>query len=323
MILSLCQNPEALLVSKYVNLILNLIRVLVPIALMISIMVSFIRVITGKADEELPQALKQSVNKILAAVLIFMIPTFISVIMSTMNATSINYKDCLNNATTEKISAAYTARAQKYVEIANESLLRGDYNMAMSQVKKLDDKLQQEQLTAQLQEIEEKITEREEEDLNKMTIGGEFIYPLGDYTTYVTTCFNECDSIHKCVHAAIDLAKNGCMQKPIYASKGGEVTTVVSNVMVNSYNLDGPSCGNYVVLDHLDGTSSKYCHMYPNSVHLKKGDTVSQGEQIGTIGSTGYSTGAHLHFGIFVNGVGVDPLDYVSTEYMLNANRCK
>ena len=116
MLAAICQNPEVLTISKYVRLVINLIRIIVPIALMISLMVTFINAMTGKGDDELPKALKQSVNKILAAILVFLIPTFINTIMSTMNATSINYKDCLDNATEENISAAYTARAKNMLK---------------------------------------------------------------------------------------------------------------------------------------------------------------------------------------------------------------
>ena len=67
--------------------------------------------------------------------------------------------------------------------------------------------------------------------------------------------------------------------------------------------------GNYVVLQHGDGTASIYAHM--SSLRVRKGDPVYVGEQIGRVGSTGLSTGPHLHFEIRKNGVPVNPLNYL------------
>lgn len=84
------------------------------------------------------------------------------------------------------------------------------------------------------------------------------------------------------LHGGIDVAApNGT---PIMASKAGVV--VIS--------LYGSSYGNYVVLSHPDGTRTLYAHMSQRSVSA--GDTVSQGQTVGLVGSTGSSTGNHLHF---------------------------
>ena len=84
------------------------------------------------------------------------------------------------------------------------------------------------------------------------------------------------------LHGGIDIAApNGT---PILAAKAGVV--VIS--------LYGSSYGNYVVLSHPDGTRTLYAHMSQRSVSA--GDTVSQGQTVGLVGSTGSSTGNHLHF---------------------------
>ena len=89
---------------------------------------------------------------------------------------------------------------------------------------------------------------------------------------------------------------------PIYAAKSGVVTTSVYG------SGSSWSYGNYVVVSHSDGTSTLYAHM--NSRAVSKGETVSQGQVIGYVGTTGRSTGYHLHFEVRVNGTRKDPVNY-------------
>jgi murein DD-endopeptidase MepM/ murein hydrolase activator NlpD len=69
-----------------------------------------------------------------------------------------------------------------------------------------------------------------------------------------------------------------------------------------------PVYGRYVILSHADGLQTLYGHL--NRVLTTRGASVAQGEQIGEVGNTGYSTGAHLHFTVFRRGVPVDPLSF-------------
>lgn len=68
--------------------------------------------------------------------------------------------------------------------------------------------------------------------------------------------------------------------------------------------------GNYIILKHDMGFQTLYGHL--KTVGIKKGMDISQGEKIGEMGSTGYSTGTHLHFSIYKNGDPVDPLKYLN-----------
>ena len=97
-------------------------------------------------------------------------------------------------------------------------------------------------------------------------------------------------------HTGIDIPASGGTS--ILAAKSGVVTTSTYN---NSY-------GNYVVVSHSDGTSTLYAHMVRRN--CSKGDTVSQGQVIGYVGTTGSSTGNHLHFEVRVNGSRADPINY-------------
>ena len=99
------------------------------------------------------------------------------------------------------------------------------------------------------------------------------------------------------MHNGVDLA---CAQgTPIYASRSGQVT-------VAKYGSDA---GYYVSINHGDGFASVYMHMTHYVVSV--GQYVSQGQLIGYVGSTGASTGPHLHFGISKNGEYVNPMNYI------------
>ncbi len=95
-------------------------------------------------------------------------------------------------------------------------------------------------------------------------------------------------------HTGLDVSAPG--GTPIQAVKGGVVTI----------SERGSSYGNYVVLNHGDGTSSLYAHMSSRAVSV--GQVVSQGSVLGYVGSTGVSTGNHLHLEIRVNGARIDPV---------------
>ena len=100
------------------------------------------------------------------------------------------------------------------------------------------------------------------------------------------------------MHNGVDMA---CPQgTPIYATRAGKVT-------IASYQAGG--AGNYVSINHLDGFSSVYMHM--THYVVSAGQSVSQGQLIGYVGSTGISTGPHLHFGVSYAGTYVNPLAYI------------
>ena len=69
------------------------------------------------------------------------------------------------------------------------------------------------------------------------------------------------------------------------------------------------SAGNYIVISHGNGMSTVYMHC--SALYVSVGETVTQGQTIAGVGSTGYSTGNHLHFGVIKNGSYVNPLNYV------------
>lgn len=99
-------------------------------------------------------------------------------------------------------------------------------------------------------------------------------------------------------HYGVDLAAP--QGTPIVASRSGTVTTA-------AYEADG--AGYYVIIDHMDGYITKYMHM--SRYIVSSGQFVFAGQVIGYCGSTGVSTGSHLHFGVYHNGEAVDPGQFV------------
>ena len=100
------------------------------------------------------------------------------------------------------------------------------------------------------------------------------------------------------MHNGVDMA--AAKGTPIYAAKSGKVTTA-------SYQAGG--AGYYVSINHGDGFSSVYMHM--THFIVSPGQYVTAGQVIGYVGSTGGSTGPHLHFGISYNGSYVNPMNYI------------
>jgi len=118
-------------------------------------------------------------------------------------------------------------------------------------------------------------------------IGG-FIWPTVSKT--ITQYYNW-------THHAIDIGSKSGL--PIYASMAGTVTTAGW----------GTGYGNYVVINHGGSKKTLYAHM--SKIYTSRGAEVNQGDPIGAIGSTGWSTGPHLHFEIIIYGSKVNPLSYL------------
>ncbi len=132
---------------------------------------------------------------------------------------------------------------------------------------------------------------------NNITIdpGSGYLWPLPGFYTLtskygprihpITGVYNN--------HSGTDISATG--GTPILAARGGQVITA-------TYHW---SYGNYVVIDHGNGDSTLYAHM--NTISVSEGDIITQGSQVGTVGTTGSSTGNHLHFEVRVAGERVDP----------------
>ncbi|MDR3166525.1 MAG: M23 family metallopeptidase [Treponema sp.] len=130
--------------------------------------------------------------------------------------------------------------------------------------------------------------------VNLQEINGDlFIWPVSGYITSPYGYRNSPFTGARQFHTGLDIG--AAMGTTIKAAMSGRVTTV-------GYN---DSFGNYVVITHHSGYRTLYGHM--SLVRVKSGAYVQTGERIGDVGSTGLSTGPHLHFTVYKNGVTVNP----------------
>ena len=140
--------------------------------------------------------------------------------------------------------------------------------------------------------------------LDRMTLL-DFSEMIGQFSdpcpgSYLTSSFGYRDFDHK-FHKGIDLGTNGEIL-PVYAAESGTV------IKAEYDNL----AGNWILIDHGNGLTTKYMHF--SHTFVKEGQEVTKWQQIGLTGTTGRSTGIHLHFQVEENGVAVDPTTYLSTE---------
>lgn len=176
--------------------------------------------------------------------------------------------------------------SSKAAEISDANAEQSDYQNQLKEQEKL------------LNEIEDQIARAAQPDAYEGETTG-FIWPCPAYTR-ISSYFGPrsqpvpgASTNHKGVDLAAPYGAN------ILASAAGVVTTA-------RYSA---SAGNYVVIAHGNGMSTVYMHA--SSLCVSVGQTVSQGQVIAKVGSTGYSSGNHLHFGVIKNGTYVNPLNYI------------
>ena len=130
------------------------------------------------------------------------------------------------------------------------------------------------------------------------TLGtGNYIWPVPGYH-YISSDYYDTAN-RTSMHGAIDIAGSGIYGARIVGADAGEVIFVNSSGWGGGYGL-------YVIIDHGNGKSTLYAHM--SGVAVQKGEKVKQGQAIGYVGSTGNSTGPHLHFETRLNGKKYDPM---------------
>jgi murein DD-endopeptidase MepM/ murein hydrolase activator NlpD len=156
----------------------------------------------------------------------------------------------------------------------------------------------EEQLQA---EIRKELSEKGDSEF----VGGDFLWPVSGYHM-ITSKFgmrtHPVTGVYK-LHTGVDISGSGINGKPVRAANSGKVLKA-------GYNS---GYGNYVVIDHGGGCSTLYGHA--SRLNVKVGQKVSRGDVIMYVGSTGYSTGPHLHFEVIKNGEYTNPLSYFNIKF--------
>lgn len=196
-------------------------------------------------------------------------------------------------------------RAAAIEAIANQKFAEADsqLNKAISDYnKKLADQKAAEEAARKAAELSAKTTQSSlssysSQTTQYVTASGGYMWPISSTTITSKFGYRKLGGVGE-NHGALDISAP--YGTAVYASNAG-------TVLVAEYHY---SYGNYILVDHGDGNSTLYAHL--SSIGVSVNQSVSKGSTIGKVGSTGYSTGNHLHFEFRVSGTKVDPLKYVS-----------
>ena len=201
----------------------------------------------------------------------------------------------------------YEAKKQEQVDARkivedSEAEIQADLDKVVSVVNGLDSQSQEyknaiEKREKAILELENKLSEK------NVYYGsgnaGNMVWPLPYSDVYVSSRFKYRWGKQ---HNGIDTCRWS-------GTHGADVVAVKSGTIEVANWGYGGGYGNYVVVNHGDGVLTYYAHL--SNITVSVGQSVQQGQVIGQAGNTGYSFGAHLHFGLMINGSWVDPLKYL------------
>lgn len=149
-----------------------------------------------------------------------------------------------------------------------------------------------------------------------------FAPPINFSNSTITSFFMEERVVYgeEDIHYAWDLASSA--QTPVYSVCDGVVKVVDFPYSTNSINTNDTQGGNIIkisceVNDEIT-YDVLYAHLYPNSSKVQIGNKVSKGQQLASVGTTGYSTGNHLHFQVSLNGNKIDGMSLIDFTYERN-----
>ena len=193
--------------------------------------------------------------------------------------------------TMEEAEEIVSSLKEQYSEIEPDLVINQIYLDNADEVNEETIQLAKQELTNNLQEeLEEK------QEIDSRTVNGIYLAVV-PVTGRITSRFGAVESIRDHTHKGIDIAAT--RGTPILATASGKV----------SFAGWSSGYGYLVKIDHGSGVETYYGHC--SKLYVSAGDTVEAGEQIAAVGSTGNSTGNHLHFEIRLNGKQVNPQTYV------------
>jgi murein DD-endopeptidase MepM/ murein hydrolase activator NlpD len=181
------------------------------------------------------------------------------------------------------------------------SVCQADINSQSALVKEYEAEIAAQNAEIAAMEKAAKELEAQLEEASKATYdGGMFTWPAPSYTRISDDYGNRMHPTLNVIkfHNGIDLAAPG--GSPILAAYNGTVVAAAYS----------STMGNYIMIDHGSGLYTIYMHA--SALYVSKGATVTKGQKIAAVGTTGRSTGNHLHFSVRLNGSYVSPWNYLS-----------
>lgn len=168
-----------------------------------------------------------------------------------------------------------------------------------------------------VQQIQENQVDKKQNETPKINQTENVNQPKIEQPTNATTispCLTPLPKVKAIITSPFGLRNHPTLGRPVKhngidfgSGRGTEIYAAdKGKVILSEFNS---SFGNYIVIEHKDGQSSAYAHL--DKLSVSKGDVVSKGQIIGYTGSTGRSTGPHLHYEVRVNGTPINPKDYL------------
>lgn len=192
-----------------------------------------------------------------------------------------------------------TSQEKTLIALENAKTIKNSYVNNLTQEEQ-EIKTKIDEYQSQLNSLDSKILILTTGEIGEDYVGGEFLWPAPGYKTITSpfgTRFHPILHVYR-THYGIDIG----------APKGAYVVAANSGVVTTASYLS--SYGNAVIIDHGGGVSTVYAH--GSEILTTVGTQVNKGDIIMKVGSTGLSTGPHLHFGVTVNGKYVNPMPYLT-----------
>ena len=165
-ILSICSEPSIMEVMRIIVLFINIIKVVVPIILIISLMIKFAGAVTKNDQDLLNKAAKTAIPSAIAAVLIFLVPTFVDIVVKATFPNS-DYSKCISGISKESIEEAYNKKMDELIKVATTSLTNVDYSNAYSYLSNIKDKDKKQKYQEILSVLNERLNQKNKSETTK------------------------------------------------------------------------------------------------------------------------------------------------------------
>jgi len=193
MILFVCDVPDVLKVLRLVKIAIIILKIAVPIMLIISCMIDYMKVVGD--NSQLPDVNKAIVSKVIAAIVVFLIPTFVSILFNIVDPNGKTYIGCLNLATSEKINSLYNENINNLMNKARTNRDLDSYNDALNYLTNIKDKdlvrRYQKELASIKKEIDKKSEQKSNDKKPSSSLGNKYNLSDSDIEYLTMVCVRE------------------------------------------------------------------------------------------------------------------------------------